>query len=75
MLVNKYRSIGESLSNLVYVFEMSGRKKKKSEASIFDSIRKPTAPPGQKFGRDKPEDKQNPAGRKSKHKKKSEESN
>lgn len=48
---------------------MSGRKKKKEERPVFDSIRKPTAPPGHKFGGDKPEEKIHPAGRKVKHKK------
>jgi hypothetical protein len=45
-------------------------KKKKNERPIFDSIRKPTAPPGQKIGKDKPEEKINPSLRKIKHKKK-----
>jgi hypothetical protein len=49
---------------------MSGKKKKKSELPIFDSIRKPTAPPSQKFGQDKPDEKALPSGRKAKHKKK-----
>jgi len=49
---------------------MSSRKKKKPEQPIFDSIRKPTAPPSKKFGLDKPEEKARPSQRKSKHKKK-----
>jgi hypothetical protein len=49
---------------------MAGRKKKKEERPIFDSIRKPTAPPSQKFGKAKPEEKANPTRRKTKHKKK-----
>jgi len=49
---------------------MDDKKKKKVKRPIFDSIRKPTAPPGQKFGRAKPEEKANPARRKSKYKKK-----
>jgi len=48
---------------------MSG-KKKKDERPIFDSIRKPTAPPGQKIGKNKPEEKIHPSQRKTKHKKK-----
>jgi len=48
---------------------MAGRKKKKIDRPIFDSIRKPTAPPSQKFGKAKPEEKANPARRKTKHKK------
>jgi len=47
---------------------MSNKKKKKAERPIFDSIRKPTAPPSQKFGKVKPEEKANPARRKIKHK-------
>jgi len=49
---------------------MSGNKKKKSEQPIFDSIRKPTAPPSRKFGEEKPEEKAHPSGRKQKYKKK-----
>ena len=48
---------------------MKKRKKKEPERTVFDSIRKPTAPPSQKFGSDKPEEKANPALRKTKHKK------
>lgn len=47
------------------------KKKKKTESrSIFDSIRKPVAPPSQKIGKDKPEEKIHPSLRKTKHKKK-----
>jgi len=49
---------------------MSGKKKKKPDQPIFDSIRKPTAPPSKKFGDDKPDDKALPSQRKTKHKKK-----
>jgi hypothetical protein len=52
------------------VLFMSGKKKKKTEQPIFDSIRKPTAPPSQKFGQEKPEEKARPSQRKTKHKKK-----
>jgi hypothetical protein len=45
------------------------KKAKKKEQSIFESIRKPTAPPSQKIGNNKPDDKAHPAGRKIKHKK------
>jgi len=45
------------------------RKKKGEARPVFDSIRKPTAPPTQKFGGDKPPEKLLPSGRKSKHKK------
>jgi hypothetical protein len=51
---------------------MSGKKKKKIERPIFDSIRKPLAPPSQKLGNDKPEEKIHPSQRKVKHKKKPE---
>lgn len=49
---------------------MKGKKKKSEERPVFDSIRKPTAPPSRTFGKAKPEVKANPAGRKIKHKKK-----
>ena len=49
---------------------MSAKKRKKPERPIFDSIRKPTAPPSQKLGNDKPEEKIYPSRRKTKHKKK-----
>ncbi len=49
---------------------MSGKKKKKPERPIFDSIRKPVAPPTQKIGKEKPEEKAHPSHRKVKHKKK-----
>lgn len=45
------------------------KKKRRAERPVFDSIRKPTAPPGQKIGTDKPEEKAHPARRKVKHKK------
>lgn len=48
---------------------MKSKKKNKIERPIFDSIRKPTAPPSQKFGKDKPEEKIHPSQRKIKHKK------
>jgi hypothetical protein len=48
---------------------MPGRKKRKrDERPVFDSIRKPTAPPSRKFGRDKPDEKVRPSLRKAKHK-------
>ena len=45
------------------------KKKKKTEHTIFDSIRKPIAPPSQKIGENKPEPKIHPSLRKVKHKK------
>ncbi len=47
----------------------SKKKKPKEKRPIFDSLRKPTAPPSQKFGSEKAEEKIHPAGRKVKHKK------
>ena len=46
---------------------VKGRKKLKDRA-IFNSIRKPLAPPGHPLTRAKPEEKARPAGRKAKHK-------
>jgi hypothetical protein len=51
---------------------MASKKKKKGEHPVFDSIRKPTAPPGQKFGGEKAEKKIYPAQRKTKYKRKTE---
>ena len=48
---------------------MAGKKQKAPERPVFDSIRKPTAPPSQKFGSEKPEEKARPSLRKAKHKK------
>jgi hypothetical protein len=44
------------------------KKKKRSEKTIFSSIRKPIAPPTQQIGKNKPEEKANPSRRKIKHK-------
>ena len=49
---------------------MAAGKRKRTEKSIFDSIRKPTAPPTRKIGEEKPEEKVHPSERKVKHKKK-----
>ncbi|MGI8556616.1 MAG: hypothetical protein ACR2LT_09715 [Pyrinomonadaceae bacterium] len=43
--------------------------KKKIERPVFDSIRKPVAPPTQKIGQNKPDEKIHPSLRKTKHKK------
>jgi len=52
---------------------ISGVKRKKKgkdgELLIFDSMRKPTAPPTRKFGSDVLEEKMRPSLRKTKHKK------
>ena len=49
---------------------MRSRKRKPEVRPVFDSIRKPTAPPSRKFGDQKPEEKARPAGRRRKHKSK-----
>lgn len=48
----------------------SDRKSVINERPIFDSIRKPLAPPGHPMTHAKPEEKARPAGRKAKHKNK-----
>jgi hypothetical protein len=45
------------------------KKKKTIERPIFDSIRKPIAPPTKTIGQNKPEEKAHPSLRKIKHKK------
>jgi hypothetical protein len=42
--------------------------KTKSSRLVFDSIRKPNAPPGHPLSRSKPDEFARPAGRKAKHK-------
>ena len=52
---------------------MQGKKKpKQPERPVFDSIRKPTAPPSHKMGSEVPEEKLRPSLRKIKHKKRPE---
>ena len=47
----------------------SPRKGKRQQARpVFDSIRKPAAPPGHPLSRAKPDEVARPAGRKAKHK-------
>jgi hypothetical protein len=48
---------------------MKKKKKKTTDQPIFDSIRKPVAPPTRKIGTDKPAEKAHPSQRKTKHKK------
>lgn len=48
---------------------MKKKGKKLKTRVIFDSIRKPIAPPTQKIGQNKPEEKVHPSRRKTKHKK------
>ena len=52
------------------LLHLMSSKKKKDDKSIFEAIRKPTAPPSKKFGQNKPESKVHPSERKAKHKKK-----
>jgi hypothetical protein len=60
----------ELRSKFDIIRKMKRQKRKKVEdRPVFDAIRKPTAPPTQKFGGDKPEEKVMPSGRKAKHKK------
>lgn len=49
---------------------VNARKKKEKKGAIFASIRKPTAPSSKSFGAETREDKLDPVGRKTKHKKK-----
>jgi hypothetical protein len=46
--------------------------KTKSSRVVFDSIRKPLAPPGHPLSRSKPDEIARPAGRKAKHKRRPE---
>lgn len=48
------------------------RKSRVTAGVVFDSIRKPVAPPGHPLSHAKPEEKARPAGRKAKHKQKPE---
>ncbi len=49
---------------------MTKKRKKKDERPVFDSIRKPVAPPTRRIGTgERPEEKIHPAGRTIKHKK------
>jgi len=47
---------------------MNGKKKKKPARPVFDSIRKPIAPPSRKIGKRKPEEKIHPTNRNTKYK-------
>lgn len=53
----------------VTIIVMDNKNKKKQKRPVYDSIRKPTAPPSVKFGKDKPDEKIHPSLRKIKHKK------
>lgn len=54
------------------VRKSSPPKKKSSTKPIFDSIRKPNAPPGHPLSRAKPDEVARPAMRKAKHKRRPE---
>ncbi len=55
------------------VRKSSPRKGKRQQARpVFDSIRKPGAPPGHPLSRAKPDEVARPAGRKAKHKRRPE---
>jgi hypothetical protein len=47
-------------------------KERKKARAIFESIRKPSAPPGHPMTHAKPDEKARPAGRKAKHKRRPE---
>jgi hypothetical protein len=49
---------------------MARKSRKSEERPVFDSIRKPTAPPSRQIGTQKPEEKARPSLRKVKHKQK-----
>ncbi len=61
-------------ASAILCFVTSG-KSKKDDRKIFDSIRKPTAPPSRTFGEEKPDERAHPSGRKVKHKKKTDPKN
>jgi hypothetical protein len=50
------------------------KSKKRSARPVFDSIRKPNAPPGHPLSRAKPDEVARPAMRKAKHKRRPEDS-
>ena len=54
------------------VRKSSPRKSKKAARPVFDSIRKPNAPPGHPLSRAKPDEVARPAMRKAKHKRRPE---
>jgi hypothetical protein len=54
------------------VKKSSPARKRKKSRGMFDSVRKPLAPPGHPMTLAKPDEKARPAGRKAKHKQKPE---
>jgi hypothetical protein len=59
---------GEAGPDSDIIRTMSGKQRKKEKRPVFDSIRKPTAPPSQSMGKDKPDEKAYPSRRNVKHK-------
>jgi hypothetical protein len=55
--------------------ELKKKKRKPAERPIFDTIRKPLAPPSRTIGPSKPDERARPARRKVKHKEKISEGN
>ena len=55
--------------HLLYLIPVNDGKGKKDDRKIFNSIRKPTAPPSRTLGEEKPDEKAHPSRRKTKHKK------
>jgi hypothetical protein len=49
------------------------KKKRRVERTLYNSLRKPVAPPGHALTQAKPDEKARPAGRKAKHKRRPEE--
>jgi hypothetical protein len=72
-LASQPSKLSVECSNSEMTAKPSHRKNsKKDQRPIFDSIRKPAAPPGHPMSRAKPDEKARPAGRKAKHKRKPE---
>lgn len=69
ILITSFFTLFEE-TNFAIIFRQMSSKKKKDSKTIFETIRKPTAPPSKKIGQDKPESKIHPTNRKAKHKKK-----
>lgn len=69
-IVKRRECIWETTSAIIHRTMAGKRSKTKDKRPVFDSIRKPIAPPTQKFGGAKAEEKVHPAARKIKHKNK-----
>ncbi len=57
------------MTKFCYNASVAGKKRKKPEMPVFDSVRKPTAPPSKKIGVRRPDKKVRPSNRGAKHKK------